>query len=304
MSSLLAALDKTKLDRVRSSLALLGSAPPQSLLLEGGTELERLQMGQYWAMLANCPSALASLANGEEPKPCLSCAICRKIAAFEFSDLYIFDGRISNTEDAENPGHIRSLRMENIRNLKLVLGSAPNGEGKRIVIIQGMSQTREEAMNSLLKILEEPSKSTLFVLLCSQREQILPTLVSRSLCLSLPWTDCFSPPVEEMPFLDDFARFLESGSIFMDKIIQKGAMDAALAAALLLECQKALGRILTGVVSGRPLDKSLYPLAANPQAVGQAYAWLNEAHNLLQATVNPVRVVEAFASKLYGLVHG
>lgn len=303
MPSILPALEDAQLDRLIHSLQVLSANQPQSILFEGGSEAQRLQLGQYWAMLANCPTALSQQQAGKQPKPCLSCSICRKISAFEYSDLFVYDGRISNTDDEENPGLVRSLRMENIRDLKVILGSPPNGDGKRLVIIQGMLGTREEAMNSLLKILEEPSKSTLFVLLTSQRDQILPTLLSRSICLTLPWRDCLSSLSPDMELLKELALFFQNGTGFLDKIGRKGLLDNGSAGELLLECQKALARIMAGKALDMPLDKSLSPLINIPSSLSLAFTWLNEAHMLLKATVSPARVMEALACRIFGLLH-
>lgn len=286
------------MEKARAALDILAKNPPQSLLIEGGSEELRLEAGLYWAMAANCPAALS----GEQSGPCLSCPVCRRIAAMEFADLSVFDGRISNTEDMENPGRVRALRMDNIRDLKVVLGSAPRGEGKRAVIIQGMTAAREEAMNSLLKILEEPGESALFVLLASQRERILPTLVSRSFCLTLPRPGCFSLPDQDIPLAADLADFLRNGSSFLDKIIQKGAADASMAASLILECQKALARAMTGRGGASPLDEALKPAVNDARALSLACAWMGEAHALLQAGVNPVRALEAFCVRLRELL--
>ena len=76
--------------------------------------------------------------------------------------------------------------MDNVRGLKSVISDPPHNPGFRVVILAGIETTRTEAANALLKALEEPSPSTLFVLLTPQREQILPTLVSRSFYFTLP----------------------------------------------------------------------------------------------------------------------
>ena len=76
--------------------------------------------------------------------------------------------------------------MQRVRELKSRLRDAPHGQGRRVVLLMGLSLNRDEAANALLKALEEPSPTTVFVLLAPQREQLLPTLVSRSFCLTLP----------------------------------------------------------------------------------------------------------------------
>lgn len=299
MDQLLPDLATGSLDTARDMLRALSASTPQTLLFEGGTESQRLQLGQYWAMLVNCPSALST--SGKK-RPCLACTVCKQIAAYEYADLLVYDGRISNAQDEENPGHIRSLRMDNIRDLKISIGASPHGNGKRVVLLQGMSPTREEAMNSLLKVLEEPSPSTLFVLLTSQREEILPTLVSRSIVLTLPWTNSQLSPAKDVHLLDDFALFLQNGSSFMDKIIQKGQLDQQSASALLLECQKSLVRQMGGGKCESLLDKSFKSIAENSESADLVHVWLNEAHQMLKATVNPQRVIEAIAYRLYELV--
>lgn len=302
MPDLLPAIAIPQLRRLRDALHCLGAQPPQTLLFEGGTETQRLQLGQYWAMTVNCPTALASRETGQTPSPCLECPSCRQIAACDFADMQIFDGRITNAQDEDNPGPIRSLRMDNIRELKIAMGASPNGNGKRVVLLQGMSPTREEAMNSLLKVLEEPSNSTIFVLLTSQRSQILPTLVSRSMVLTLPWTDCLSNMASGDELLGELAFFLRSGTGFLDKISSRGVLDMDLAGNLLLECQKALARIVGKKEKNLPIDQALRPLGNDPDGLLLAHAWCNEAHGMLQATVNPQRVMEAFSCRLFELL--
>ena len=175
-------------DRIREVLHRLAANPPQVLLLEGGTEPQRLAAARYWAACVNCPQP------GGEGGPCLICPTCMQIDAGEHLDVLAYDGRISNADDEAHPGPIRALNMDNIRDLKQKLRDAPHGQGRRVVLLMGVEQNRSNAANALLKALEEPSPSSCFVLLAAQREQLLPTLVSRSLCLTLPWPDSLSGP--------------------------------------------------------------------------------------------------------------
>ena len=165
-------------DRIREVLHRLAGNPPQVLLLEGGTEPQRLAAARYWAACVNCPQP------GSEGGPCLICPTCMQIDAGEHLDVLAYDGRISNADDEAHPGPIRALNMDNIRELKQKLRDAPHGQGRRVVLLMGVEQNRSNAANALLKALEEPSPSSCFVLLAARREQLLPTLVSRSLCLA------------------------------------------------------------------------------------------------------------------------
>ena len=294
MDTLLPAIAHAAFDRLKAVLDNLGAAPPQVLLLEGGSEAQRMDTARYWAMRINCPTA------GTTGTPCLACPSCQQIAAGEHLDLAAYDGRISNREDEENPGPVRAFNMERVRELKVRLRDAPHGQGRRVVLLMGLSLTRDEASNALLKALEEPSNTTVFVLLAPQREQLLPTLVSRSFCLTLPWPDCHADDPDMQPWEDALAQFLVQGQGFLDKVAGKGAIDAAGATRLLLCCQKAMSRILSGTHNpARPLDAALVLLHGKGRAA--ACQWFAEAQEALNYGVTPARVLEALAARLYAL---
>lgn len=280
-----------------AALARLGRRPPQVLLLEGGTEARRLDMARWWACRLKCPQALP------DGTPCLHCPTCLQTGTGEHLDMLAYDGRISNREDEENPGLIRAFNMDNVRLLKSRLRDAPHGPGKRVVILMGLSLTRDEAANALLKSLEEPSPSTHFVLLAAQREQLLPTLVSRSLCLTLPWPDSRQRDAQTQPWEDALGEFLTSGRGLFDKTGARNALDAPLAGQILLACQKALSRVLSGRADSHSLlDMALLPLDTPARA--QCGRWLAEAQEALTFNVTPARVLEALAARLFVLRHG
>ena len=294
MNTLLPAIAPAAFDRLKAVLDNLGTAPPQVLLLEGGSEAQRMDLARYWATRINCPTA------GANGTPCLSCPSCQQIAAGEHLDLAAYDGRISNREDEENPGPVRAFNMERVRELKVRLRDAPHGQGRRVVLLMGLSLTRDEASNALLKALEEPSNTTVFVLLAPQREQLLPTLVSRSFCLTLPWPDCHADDPDMQPWEDALAQFLVHGQGFFDKVAGKGAIDAGGATRLLLCCQKAMSRILSGSHNpARPLDAALVLLHGKSRAA--ACQWFAEAQEALNYGVTPARVLEALAARLFAL---
>ncbi|MDE7372392.1 MAG: DNA polymerase III subunit delta' [Desulfovibrio sp.] len=292
--------------RLRGVLDRLALAPPQTLLLEGGSEAGRLGLGRYWAGASNCPQALAAAARGEPATPCVACPVCMQIEAGEHLDVLAYDGRIGNREDEENPGPVMAFNMRRARELKSRLRDAPHGPGRRVVLLMGLSPARDEAANALLKALEEPSDHTVFVLLAPQREQLLPTLVSRSFCLTLPWTETLAPDAGVAAWEASLADFLRTGRGFLEKAAARGGLDAAQAADLLLSCQKALIHVLaggTGAASETPLAAALAPLADAPRAA-LCGRWLDEAQEMLRFGVAPARVMEGLASRLFVLLRG
>lgn len=311
--SLLPAIAGEDFARLRAVLARLALTPPQTLLLEGGSEAARQDLARYWACACNCPQALAAAARGEAATPCLACPVCAQIAAGEHLDVLAFDGRIGNREDEENPGPVMAFNMRRARELKSRLRDAPHGPGRRVVLLMGLSPARDEAANALLKALEEPSAHTVFVLLAPQREQLLPTLVSRSFCLTLPWSQDGTPPPGLAEWEGTLAEFLRTGRGFLEKAAARGGLDAAQAADLLLSCQKALIHVLAGGASSAPpgpLAEALAPLLAAggkggpEQRAALCGRWLDEAQEMLRYGVAPARVMEGFASRLFVLLRG
>lgn len=332
------------MDRLRATLAPLRSSPPQCLLLEGGSPESRMALAVWWAALLNCqhvgdigsapsPSVIpappptagfphglhdanAPAARSSAPfEPCLVCEQCSRIGSQSHSDVLAFDGQISNKEDTENPGPVRAFTMDNVRALKGILGDSPHYATKRVVILTGIDHTRAEAANALLKALEEPSPSTVFVLLSPQREQLLPTLVSRSWVLTLPWPHSNAPlPPELAPWDAALSAFLQpphdpkSGWGWLDRTAVRGGVDAPLAHALIMHCQKMLAHALR-VASTPPKATT----ATLPPALARFFLHLDhsrrataadvlaEAQEALQATVNPARVLDWMALQLYAL---
>ncbi len=109
------------------ALARLSRRPPQTLCLRGG----RPRNAWIWPGTGPRSQIAKIIANGARVAPCLACNACLQIGANEFLDLSIHDGRISNTEDEENPGPIKALaNMNRVRGEKPDI-PASSREGKR-----------------------------------------------------------------------------------------------------------------------------------------------------------------------------
>ena len=164
-------------ERVRAALNKLASDPPQVLILEGGSVAERFSVALWHAARLNCP---------EGQPPCLHCPACLQIGANLFHDLYVLDGREG------------SIKIETVRELRTILGEAPRGDGKRVVILAEAQSLGVEAANALLKSLEEPRPGVCFLLLAPQRERLLPTLVSRGWVVTRAWPEAGTPSTPEL----------------------------------------------------------------------------------------------------------
>ena len=98
---------------------------------------------------------------------CGKCPSCRGVLNETSQNLMI-------VEPAGN-----SIKIEKINQINSFLNLTPTFKGHRFVIIDGAEAMNPNAMNALLKALEEPRGGTVFILISSNINSLLPTIVSR-----------------------------------------------------------------------------------------------------------------------------
>ena len=178
-----------------------------------------------------------------------------------------------------------------------ILGEAPRGDGKRVVILAEAQSLGVEAANALLKSLEEPRPGVCFLLLAPQRERLLPTLVSRGWVVTLAWPEAGTPSTPELfQWEEALAEFMASGQGWLDKTSGKGAVDAALARRIVLSVQKAQAALHAGR-DGGPLGRRL---AILPEA-GHLHVndLLAQCQESLDYMVSPPLVLNWLATRLH-----
>jgi DNA polymerase III subunit delta' len=133
---------------------------PHAILLSGMEGVGKAALAREFARLLNC-------LNPQHGDSCARCASCLKMR----------DGHHPDLVWVKSEG--TSIKLDQIRDLKQRLAFRPF-EGKwRVVVIEDAHELREEAGNSLLKLLEEPPKQNLFLLTTLEPQMLLPTIVSR-----------------------------------------------------------------------------------------------------------------------------
>jgi DNA polymerase-3 subunit delta' len=73
----------------------------------------------------------------------------------------------------------RYIKIDAVREMQKQTRFRPYSATRRVVVIDEAEALRDEASNALLKTLEEPGGETLFVLLASEANRLLPTIRSR-----------------------------------------------------------------------------------------------------------------------------
>jgi DNA polymerase-3 subunit delta' len=129
----------------------------------------------------------------------------RLIAAGSHPDLIVLR-RIEN----EKTGNLaRSITVDQIRALKSVFASTPSQGERRVVIVDSIDDLERGGANALLKSLEEPPASTIFLLVSHAPGRLLPTIRSRCRALAferLPDDVMATILAREAPELDGMTR--------------------------------------------------------------------------------------------------
>jgi len=112
------------------------------------------------------------------------------VAVEEGSELGTDDGGAAQEEDAVEAGGTskrapsKDIRVEQIRSLEPWFNNATHRGGWRVALIYPAEALTTISGNTLLKVLEEPPPSTIFLLVADAPDRLLPTLLSR--CRRLP----------------------------------------------------------------------------------------------------------------------
>jgi len=104
-------------------------------------------------------------------RPCGTCEDCEKIDRNVHPDVIFL----------EKEG---SIKIDEIRDIQRRLSLTAVTNKYKICLIDNAENLTEEASNSLLKILEEPSGKIIFILITSDIRKILPTMTSRCLVIN------------------------------------------------------------------------------------------------------------------------
>jgi len=104
---------------------------------------------------------------GQADRPCESCSSCLKTQKEEHPDLHIIQNGQSQ------------IKIEDIRGILKQASLRPYEGVSKVFIIDNAHKLNSEAANSLLKVLEEPPKDVLIILVTHKPQNIIKTVLSR-----------------------------------------------------------------------------------------------------------------------------
>lgn len=137
-----------------------------------------------------------SLICEQEGFACETCSTCQRIAHNDFVDMIYIDGTSV------------SIKKDDILKLQQTFSKTGLEQtGKKVYVLDHAENATPDALNSLLKFLEEPGSDMTAILIVEQLDRVLPTIVSR--CQLIPFKalsakQCYDAVNEELEELDAY----------------------------------------------------------------------------------------------------
>ena len=139
---------------------------PPSLILAGPAGTGKRLVALSTAQALNCTNPIGFAKDGRDA--CGVCAACTRIARNVHADVLVVE-----------PGDNGSIKIDQVRDIIDRSGYRPFEGRTRVVIVDDADALVPAAQNALLKILEEPPSSSVFMLVTSRPDMLLPTVLSR-----------------------------------------------------------------------------------------------------------------------------
>jgi len=163
-------------------------------LFSGSNLPELEQLAATLAKTLNCLNPLRS-PSGVAIDSCDACLNCRKIEHGNHGDLHW----------VRPESKTRVILIEQVRDLIQTLNLKPAEAEYKVAVVTAADRLRVEAANAFLKTLEEPPAKSILILLTTDSQRILDTILSRCLRLSFGGEGRFTPTPAQVAWLQTVA---------------------------------------------------------------------------------------------------
>jgi len=153
---------------------------PHAILLHGRSGIGKHVFAESFAHALLCPQASPT---GQACGECQSCQWLKEGAHPDFKWITPEDDSATNNDTKKKSSKKSQISVAQIRQLYEYLSlSTHQVSGHRIILISPAESLNIASANALLKMLEEPP----FLLVASQLQRLLPTIISRCQTIDLP----------------------------------------------------------------------------------------------------------------------
>ena len=166
-----------------------------------GAHRETLELSAVaFAKAVNCTQA----SHSDAPSPsrsaefCDHCSSCERISADHHGDV----------QWIRPESKMRIITMAQMRQLMETLHLKPNDARTKVWMISDADRMNQQSANAFLKTLEEPPENSLMILLSTQPDRLLDTILSRCLRLNFPGDSTSTMQTEHLAWLEKFAQQL------------------------------------------------------------------------------------------------
>ena len=101
--------------------------------------------------------------------------VFRRVAAGAHADLHT----VERAYDEKRRRMRTQIAVEDVRRISAFMSLTPAEGGWRVAIVDGAEEMNQSSANALLKILEEPPRRAILLLVCGAPGRLLPTIRSR-----------------------------------------------------------------------------------------------------------------------------
>ena len=133
-------------------------------LFSGPRGVGKTTAARILAKAINCETPRSEREDGAEP-----CCECDSCVSFE-------EGRSLNVFEMDAASN---NKVDDVRELREKVRIPPQGEQKKVYILDEVHMLSKQAFNALLKTLEEPPAHALFIFATTEPHKVLPTILSR-----------------------------------------------------------------------------------------------------------------------------
>jgi DNA polymerase-3 subunit delta' len=190
---------------------------PHALLLSGPRGIGKATLAFRLARFVLAPTERAG---GEGLAIASDSGVFRRIASGGHADLLT----VERAFDTRRKRMRSEIVVEDAREIGTFLHLTPAEGGWRVVIVDGADEMNRSAANAVLKILEEPPRRALLLLVAHSPGRLLPTIRSR--CRRLPLSPLPDEAVRRL--LDRYRRELAAADAETIARLADGSIGAAL----------------------------------------------------------------------------